>query len=118
MENFAYIKQNTGLIQNFPIFPNKFFASHEELFVSENYDKFNMIFDAAAIGQFLGGVDPRNIQGDSSGFVNETCVIKYNKYNFILENNNNIKKPFLIVNETKIPIFNLHIHSKNLIKFM
>ena len=118
MENFSYIKQNTGLIQNFPIFPSKFVTSHEELFVSENYDKFNIIFDAAAMGQFLGGVDPRNIPGNSSGFINETCVIKYNKYNFILETHNNVRKPFLIVNDTKIPIFNLHIHSKNLTKFM
>lgn len=118
MENFANIKLTTGLIQNFPIFPSIFATSSEELFVSENYNSFNLIFDAAAIGQFLGGVDPRNIPGDSTGFINETCVIKYNKYNLIWEYNDNIKKPFIIINDMKIPIFNLHIHSKNLKKFM
>jgi hypothetical protein len=118
MENFAYIKFNTGLIQNMPIFPVNFVTSKEELFVSQNFNTFNFIFDAAAIGQFLGGVDPKNIPGDTSGFVNETCVIKYNKYNFIWEIENNIKKPYLVINKLKFPIFNLHIHSKNLLKFM
>lgn len=118
MENFAYIKFNTGLIQNMPIFPVNFVTSKEELFVSQNFNTFNFIFDAAAIGQFLGGVDPKNIPGDTSGFVNETCVIKYNKHNFIWEIENNIKKPYLVINKLKFPIFNLHIHSKNLLKFM
>jgi hypothetical protein len=118
MENFAYIKFNTGLIQNMPIFPVNFVTSKEELFVSENFNTFNFIFDAAAIGQFLGGVDPKNMPGDTTGFVNETCVIKYNKYKFIWEIENNIKKPYLVINNLKFPIFNLHIHSKNLLKFM
>jgi len=119
MENFINIKFNTGLIHNFPIYPNIFATSDEEKFVSENFETFGFIFDAAAIGQFLGGVDPRNIPGDTTGFVNETCVIKYNKYKFIWQDNDNhIKKPFLIINDITYPIFNLHIHSKNLIKFI
>jgi hypothetical protein len=118
MENFADIKLNTGLIENMPIFPVNFVTSKEELFVSQNFNTFNFIFDAAAIGQFLGGVDPKNIPGDTTGFVNETCVIKYDKYNFIWEIENNIKKPYLVINNLKFPIFNLHLHSKNLLKFM
>lgn len=118
MENFSNIKLNVNLIHNFPIFPNTYANTVEELFVSENYNNFNMIFDAAAIGQFLGGVDPRNIPNDTTGFINETCIIKYNKYNFIWEKHNDINRPFIIINDNKIPIFNLHIHSKNLIKFM
>lgn len=118
MDNFAYIKLNTGLIENMPIFPVNFVTSKEELFVSQNFNTFHFIFDAAAIGQFLGGVDPKNMPGDTTGFVNETCIIKYNKYNFIWEIENNIKKPYLVINDLKFPIFNLHIHSKNLLKFM
>jgi hypothetical protein len=118
MENFSKIKELTGLITNLPIFPSNFVTSREELFVSTNFDIFYCIFDAAAMGQYLGGIDPRNIQGDTRGFINETCIIKYNKYNFIQETIDNINKPFLIVNNIKIPIFNLHVHSKNLKKFM
>ena len=49
---------------------------------NENFQEFNSIFDAAAIGQYLGGVDPRNSPGDTRGFVNETCVVNYDKYEF------------------------------------
>ena len=118
MDNFEKIKLSTGLIQNFPIFPSNFANTGEESYVSENFNLFNFIFDAAAMGQFLGGIEPRNAPGDSTGFINETCVIKYNKYEFIWEHHDNVKKPFLVINDTKIPIFNLHIHSKTLKRFM
>lgn len=114
MENFSYIKQKTGLIQNFPIFKKEYAASDEQLFVSYNSDIFPYIFDAAAMGQYLGGVDPKNISGDTFGFVNETCVIKYNSFKFMFKDVDNIKKPFLVINGLEFPIFNLHIHSKNL----
>jgi len=118
MENFSYIKQKTNLIQNLPIFIQHANQTTEEKFVSENSQLFPYIFDAAAIGQYLGGVDPRNIAGDTTGFINETCVIKYNNYEIWFEHLDNIKKPFIKINHKQIPIFNLHIHSKNLIKFV
>lgn len=118
MENFVLIKKKIGLIQNLPIFISEYAKNNEERFVSENFNNFNFIFDAAAIGQFLGGIDPRNYSGNSIGFINETCVIKYNLFNIIWENNNNIRRPYLIINNIKYPIFNLHIHSKNLHKFI
>jgi hypothetical protein len=118
MENFSNIKFKTGLIQNFPIFKKEFSKNDEQIFVSTNSEKFPFIFDAAAIGQYLGGVDPRNIPGNTEGFINETCVIKYNNYNFIKKNINGINKPFIKIEEKEIPIFNLHIHSKNLLKFL
>lgn len=118
MDNFAYIKRKTNLIQNFPIF-NEYNSENNEIkFVSTNYDKFNFIFDAAAIGQFIGGVDPRNQSGDTSGFVNETCIIKYNNYTINWKYLDNIKKPFINIDNINIPIFNLHIHCKNLKKFI
>lgn len=118
MENFSLIKQQNGPIRNIPIFPtikseNKVFE-----FVTENFDTFNLIFDAAAIGQYLGGVDPKNQSGDTSGFVNETCVIKYDNFNFEWIMMDNIKRPFIIIDNNNIPIFNLHIHCKNLEKFI
>lgn len=118
MENFINIKINTNLIQNFPIFPTKYAMTSEELFVSENYHLFNFIFDAAAIGQYIGGVDPRNMPGDTRGFINETCIIKYNLYDIYFKENDNIKRPFITIHNEEIPIFNLHIHSKNLSAFM
>jgi hypothetical protein len=114
MDNFCHIKRKTGLIKNFPIGPINIANTDEKRFVCDNYESFNFIFDAAAMGQYLGGVDPRNIPGDSTGFINETCCIKYNEYKFEWIN----KKPYLLVDNDRIPIFNLHIHCKNLKKFM
>ena len=33
------------------------------------------------MGQYLSGVDPRNNPNNTVGFINETCVIKYNNCN-------------------------------------
>ena len=77
-----------------------------------------MIFDAAAMGQYLGGIDPKNDSSNTIGFVNETCVIKYNNYKFFYNVIDNIKKPFLLINNVPVRVFNLHIHSKNLKNFM
>jgi len=118
MENFSIIKQKTGLIQNFPIFIKNNNLNAEQQFVSNNCDLFPFIFDAAAIGQYLGGIDPRNQSGDTRGFINETCVIKYNDYRIWFEEIAGFKKPFIEIEGTKVPIFNLHIHSKNLTCFL
>jgi len=118
MENFSIIKQKIGLINNFPIFNNQQSLNSEISFVSTNFDKFNYIFDAAAIGQYLGGVDPQNDQSNTVGFVNETCIIKYNIYEIYWFNVDNIIRPFITIDNNAIPIFNLHIHCKNLFKFI
>lgn len=108
MQNFSNIRKY-NLIENFPIFINT-----EHSFLTYNYPKFQCIFDAAAMGQYLGGIDPRNDSSNTVGFINETCLIKYNQYKFIWKD----KRPFLIVNDKEIPIFNLHIHCKNLELFI
>ena len=119
MENFSIIMKNTGTIKAFPIFvSNKDTTDMEKIFVTEHYEQFQYIFDAAAIGQYLGGVDPKNKPGDTKGFVNEKCIIKYNAYEFRWKYINAIRKPFLAINNQEIPIFNLHIHCKNLLPFV
>lgn len=123
MENFSIIQSQTGIIENFPIFVEDPSGSPEYQFVTKNFQKFNMIFDAAAIGQYLGGVDPRNIPGDTTGFVNETCIIKYDQFRFIWNVIDGIKCPFIVVEhdcgmDCSYPIFNLHIHSKLLENFI
>lgn len=118
MVNFSIIKKNNNLIENLPIFPYCLDNNPEVNFVCNNFNSFDFIFDAAAIGQYLGGVDPKNISNNTVGFVNKDCVIKYNNYEFIWNEHENIKRPFLLINKIKYPIFNLHIHSKNLSKFV
>ena len=87
--------------------------------ITRNFEYYQAIFDAAAIGQFLGGIDPRNSPGDTSGFVNETCVFDYSAYKFLWRPNaNNLLIPSILIAETEYPIINLHIHCKNLKKFI
>ena len=117
MQNFSNCYYNlSDYIDTLPIFiENK--ENNITKMITKNFKYYNCIFDAAAIGQYLGGVDPRNISGDTKGFVNETCVINYSKYNFIWKNENNKKIPYIIINNIEYPIVNLHIHCKNLKSF-
>lgn len=87
----------------------------------ENYmryiDEFNSIFDAAAWGQFLGGIDPRN--GPSvPGFINETCLFNPSKIECKWEFDAQRRKaPYAYMGSRRYRINNLHIHSKNLKAF-
>ena len=111
MENLAKF----NFIKPLPIIP---IINNEMIKFNENFDEFNCIFDAAAIGQYLGGIDPRNQGGDTRGFINETCIIKYNNYKFFWIKENNLYNPFLLINNKLIKIINLHIHSKQLQNFL
>jgi len=91
------------------------------------------VIDGAAIGQYLGGIDPRNIPGYSipsniiqvtynnptKGFINETSDLKINKcrISYDIKHNENTTLPLLCYNLNNIPIYNLHIHSKQLYQF-
>jgi hypothetical protein len=105
-------------LERLPIFPDNWTIgstpyNEDTMKITETFPEYGYLFDGAAMGQFLGGVDPRNQDGDTRGFVNETCIIKYNHFSFVW----NQGCPFLSVANRLFPIFNLHIHSKNLIEF-
>jgi hypothetical protein len=71
------------------------------------------IFDAAAIGQFLLGIDPRNSNKILyNAFENENIGCSLWEYNYKFEKNS---KSFSLINkQTKeiTNLYNLHIHSK------
>ncbi|MCH9613418.1 MAG: hypothetical protein SP1CHLAM54_04180 [Chlamydiia bacterium] len=79
------------------------------------------VFDAAAIGQYFGGVDQihRNTH-TAFKFVNETSVMKPDHYSYIWEKDRSGRNvPYLIDQKgKKWRINNLHIHSKDLRQFM
>jgi len=98
------------------------------------------IIDSCAIGQFLGGVDPRNIQGyneisenqcqlltinnPTKGFINETCTFKANEVKIFQRSLsvNNFIIPlnlYFTTNDNVVvkQIVNTHIHSKQLYQF-
>jgi hypothetical protein len=119
-----YVNQNINL----PIVPSEYNFHLESVMghqtknkkqYSNNFDKFNSIFDGAALGQFLGGVDPRNISGNTKGHINIACLFNPSNLNIFFESdilNRNI--PFIKFNNKKYKINNLHVHSKNLKEFL
>lgn len=120
MENLAFFFHgNRDICESLPIIKQNSYYNNLDRY-SAHFNKFGKIFDAAAIGQYLGGVDPRNIAGDTRGFVNETCAIDYSKYTFVWNFNNvlGLYQPHIIIDGAEIPIVNLHIHSKALNRFL
>ena len=120
MYNFSIARNAVpGLIDQFPIYRPLMSFAPEQNRVCINFERFNFIFDAAAIGQYLGGVDPRNSPGDTRGFVNETCVIKYDTCSFEWTiGDDGLRRPFVVTeDDVHVPIFNLHIHCKHLGEF-
>ena len=75
--------------------------------------QWNMIFDAAAIGQYLGGTH----NGGIPGFINETCIIDYSKYTFHWIKEQELFVPMIKIEENFYKIAGLHIHSKKLLNF-
>jgi hypothetical protein len=90
-------------------------------------DPQGLLYDGAAMGQFLGGVDPRNISGTdvpttltrinnpTRGFINETCDFCKNpelRPRSVIKDGLNV---WTITNSVRV--VNLHIHSKQLYQF-
>lgn len=106
---------NKSFIEPFPIIS----IDNDENYFNKNFISFNSIFDGAAMGQYLGGVDKRNnINSDSDSFINEICIIKFNNYKFYWKKINELWNPYIEINNKLIKINNLHIHSKALEKFL
>lgn len=70
------------------------------------------LFDAASIGQYLFGIDPKNIRYRPSRnlFINENSEIGDIAPIFFAEN----KQMSVLIRNKKYHIFNIHIHSKNM----
>ncbi|NBP01354.1 MAG: hypothetical protein EBU90_14665 [Proteobacteria bacterium] len=88
------------------------------------------IFDGAAIGQYLGGIDNRNVNGhqdktNTIGFINETSVFKPDTCDFTKRNvqtDTHTVPIKTILGSTKrskqiFSVANTHIHSKELFRF-
>lgn len=77
------------------------------------------VFDAAAIGQYLGGIDPRNTRAsDTRGYVSEDSEIRYSDYLFEwARGDDGLWRPFIGRGGAWRPVVNLHIHCKNLMAF-
>jgi len=83
----------------------------------KNYDIFKGVFDAAPIGQIIDGLDNK-IHKFKGPYINKKYFMNSSHLDIKFLIVNKKKLPFIIVNKNlKIPILNIHFHSKNLKKF-
>lgn len=125
-----YIKTNKGscpsemganaqLVERYPhlcqILPTHCQIDNKFPQLSENFRNYNSMFDAAAIGIFLFGLDPFHTRGKIKlGQRNKWSYIDYTKFKFKWKTQNHLRCPFAEIDGVNIKINNLHIHSKNL----
>lgn len=122
MHIIALYKNNyPHMVKSLPVIPNSYTNFQKKVadptLYSNNIDSFQSLFDGAAIGQYLGGIDPRN--GHSApGFINRDAAYDVSHFQFdwqLDEHERNI--PYLKYQGEKYRINNLHIHSKKLENF-
>jgi hypothetical protein len=89
---------------------------------------FSSVFDAASIGQYLGGVSPINSKKNTVGFINESCLFNSSYLHYFWEKDHLGRKvPYVRykgkkyrnrrIKGKKYRINNLHVHSKRLRSF-
>jgi hypothetical protein len=100
-----YFNSNRDKVTNFPICPKDFILDGDIDF-SNMQESMNCIFDGAAIGQYLFGIDDGFGGNLSKGFVNETSVFNPSKFTYVQHGSK------LLLNNINIPIANIHMHCK------
>ena len=116
-----------ALLDNLPIIPN--FWSHplrstngqttrDPSRYSRHFEDFGGVWDAAALGQYVGGVDPHNRDGDTRGFINEACLFQPSQLQVEWRKDaRGMHCPWLGHGGRQYPAFSLHIHCKDLARY-
>ncbi|WP_172793381.1 exostosin domain-containing protein [Polynucleobacter sinensis] len=82
---------------------------------SSGIDLFGGVFDAAAIGQYVGGIHWMNNSADTTFFINESSDLNLDEFLFSWVLQEGLKSPVLIFDEEFTPVLGMHAHSKNLV---
>lgn len=78
-------------------------------------DVFGGIFDAAAIGQYLGGVHWMNDSSKTRFFINESSDLDMRECQFSWARNHFFRYPTIVFDGQSTQILSLHAHSKDLL---
>jgi len=111
---YNFYLDNKDYIQ---ILPNFFERDDVIDICTNNYNKFDSIFDATNIGIFLLGMDPYHTKWEiKKGLHGTWGIINYTKEKFDWKIDNSGRKiPYILDDSKWIRINNLHVHSKNLV---
>jgi hypothetical protein len=104
--------------QNFPLETYEGKSVRDPRDYSNHFDAFQSVFDAAAFGQYLGGIDPQHHHDHEPGFINESCIFNPAVFSIGWEKDRQGRQvPVATYQGMKCPINNLHIHCKDLKAF-
>jgi len=78
---------------------------------SENFEELQCVFDPTSYGQYIGGTN----SGEAPGFTDFKHYVGRAIINKQISVNMN-KAPYIMYNNKAVPIFNLHVHNKRVIK--
>ena len=87
--------------------------------LSETVPHFQGVFDAAAIGQYFGGIDPIHNPNNSDGFISTHSAFQVDKLNFQWRKVDGLYQPWMSADKVHwYPIYNLHIHNKHMTRWI
>lgn len=108
-----FAKRYPSLVQYLPVHPKGPNVPNEAV-GEEDYG--DVLFDAAPLGVYLYGRDPYHTKGTIvKGLANPYSKLDFSKYEFSLLNGPKTKVHTITIDSKPYRIFNLHIHSKNLV---
>jgi hypothetical protein len=123
-----FYKNNGDVFECIPVIPHNYpytlkpiegelVTNPERLFNSVPY--FKGVFDAAAIGQYMGGIDPIHNSNNTDGFISTHCAFRVDSVYFLWKKEHKLYRPYISVDKTTwYPIFNLHIHNKHMTRWL
>jgi hypothetical protein len=108
-----YFHLNREVVTNLPIAPSGYFKNSKEIDYSNFHKELNCIFDGAAIGQYLYGIDDNSGGKNSLGFINETSMLNASDFCYAKD-----QGKLLSTYQGEItPVVNIHMHCKQAYKF-
>jgi hypothetical protein len=111
----VFCQMNESIAKPLPTLPEAYARSKglSEQRYCQGIDRFGGIFDAAAIGQFLGGVDRMNNPHDSRGFVNESSDLDMRDFGVSWAIQEGVRHPLLTFSGEGTQVLCAHVHSKD-----
>lgn len=112
----AFCDQNPDIARPLPTLPASY-AQQKGLSATrycQGIDRFGGIFDAAAIGQYIGGVHWLNSPHDTRFFINESSDLDLRDFDLSWDVKDQVR--FLSLNRAneRVPVLSLHAHSKDI----
>ena len=84
-------------------------------YLSEDSEYLGMLFDSAVVGQYVCGVDPRNMNGEkTTRFINQGALYRFTEMPFSWIKVNGLWQPQM----DNRPLATIHVHSKSLSSFL